>query len=60
MSAIHDYYLRLDAEKRDWVDDFIDRGMVELGERGFNAPGDDRVEVVVEALAKYIYEANLS
>lgn len=60
--SIHDYYTRLniDPVKQNIIDIAIDDFMREIEKHGLNAPGDDRVEVVVEAMAKYLYEANVS
>ena len=58
--AIHDYYLRLDPVRKELVDDVIEDLMSRLNGAGVVTPGDDRVEVVVEAVAQYIYMANVS
>lgn len=58
--SIHNYYLRLDDSKRLLVDDIAQTMIDKTQEAGYVADCADNCEVVVEAIAKWIYEANVS
>lgn len=58
--SIHNYYLRLDDSKSLLVDDIAQSMIDKTQEAGFVADCADKCEVVVEAISKWLYEANVS